>query len=454
MPRRCAERPEPTGVLGRDEHGRLERPDQTRAARRRPRRWGWPRASAPRLPPAGARTASLRLGHGCMVAGARRDERRPHQRNPGPPRPVRGIAPSGRSYDGPVTTSPPPSIRRPSSRPPSRCERRRTPLGRDQDGRADPAGQPSDLGRDPGRPAGHRGRCARLADRAAGDGHRGGDPVPRPRQSARHSASTRSTTPRTPTRSGTPATSRTGRRTPTPASCRDRPVLVHERCRVRGAPATRQVGHRDRRAAVRDERVRLAVHVRGGRLPLGAGPRQDGPPADPVRRPGRAGRTVPRGRRPRDRDEPIRPAGHAAGVLDALRRRGAPLRSRLVPRPARACDRPRHRPGAKAPARGCGGAPGASSPVSPSPARSPPSGTGSSPSRCSCWCRWPGTTAPGRPPVAINVAWTWFRSDAIPAFLTTVPVALVLYVCSWIGWIVKPGGYLRDWGDVGSRPGR
>jgi dolichyl-phosphate-mannose--protein O-mannosyl transferase len=48
----------------------------------------------------------------------------------------------------------------------------------------------------------------------------------------------------------------------------------------------------------------------------------------------------------------------------------------------------------------------------------------------------------------INVAWTWFRNDVIPALLTTVPVALVLYVGSWTGWIVKPGGYFRDWADL------
>ncbi len=53
----------------------------------------------------------------------------------------------------------------------------------------------------------------------------------------------------------------------------------------------------------------------------------------------------------------------------------------------------------------------------------------------------------------INVAWTWFRNDVVPAFLTTVPVAVVIYVGSWIGWIVKPGGYLRDWADSGPAAG-
>jgi dolichyl-phosphate-mannose-protein mannosyltransferase len=48
----------------------------------------------------------------------------------------------------------------------------------------------------------------------------------------------------------------------------------------------------------------------------------------------------------------------------------------------------------------------------------------------------------------MQVAWTWFRCDVVPAFLTTVPLALVIYVASWLGWIVKPGGYLRDWADI------
>ncbi|MFJ9551938.1 dolichyl-phosphate-mannose--protein mannosyltransferase [Streptomyces erythrochromogenes] len=41
------------------------------------------------------------------------------------------------------------------------------------------------------------------------------------------------------------------------------------------------------------------------------------------------------------------------------------------------------------------------------------------------------------------------RRDALPAFLSTVPVALTVYVLSWTGWILSAedgkGGYFRDW---------
>jgi dolichyl-phosphate-mannose-protein mannosyltransferase len=41
------------------------------------------------------------------------------------------------------------------------------------------------------------------------------------------------------------------------------------------------------------------------------------------------------------------------------------------------------------------------------------------------------------------------RRDALPAFLSTVPVALATYLASWTGWILSPdtgrGGYFRDW---------
>jgi dolichyl-phosphate-mannose-protein mannosyltransferase len=36
-------------------------------------------------------------------------------------------------------------------------------------------------------------------------------------------------------------------------------------------------------------------------------------------------------------------------------------------------------------------------------------------------------------------------TDAIPAFLQIVPVALVTYVASWWSWIATSGGYYRDW---------
>lgn len=37
------------------------------------------------------------------------------------------------------------------------------------------------------------------------------------------------------------------------------------------------------------------------------------------------------------------------------------------------------------------------------------------------------------------------RRDLLPAFVSTVPVALVTYVASWTGWIVTGKGYFRDW---------
>ncbi|MDB1087268.1 phospholipid carrier-dependent glycosyltransferase [Streptomyces sp. ACA25] len=37
------------------------------------------------------------------------------------------------------------------------------------------------------------------------------------------------------------------------------------------------------------------------------------------------------------------------------------------------------------------------------------------------------------------------RRDALPAFTSLVPVALVVYVASWVGWLTTSGGYYRDW---------
>ncbi len=41
------------------------------------------------------------------------------------------------------------------------------------------------------------------------------------------------------------------------------------------------------------------------------------------------------------------------------------------------------------------------------------------------------------------------RRDALPGFLSTVPVAIAVYLASWTGWILSPdngkGGYFRDW---------
>ncbi|MCX3060624.1 phospholipid carrier-dependent glycosyltransferase [Streptomyces sp. GXMU-J5] len=41
------------------------------------------------------------------------------------------------------------------------------------------------------------------------------------------------------------------------------------------------------------------------------------------------------------------------------------------------------------------------------------------------------------------------KRDLLPAFLSTVPVAIVTYLVSWLGWILSPddgtGGYFRNW---------
>ncbi|MFP1629999.1 dolichyl-phosphate-mannose--protein mannosyltransferase [Streptomyces sp. 5K101] len=39
------------------------------------------------------------------------------------------------------------------------------------------------------------------------------------------------------------------------------------------------------------------------------------------------------------------------------------------------------------------------------------------------------------------------RKDLIPAFVSTVPVALVTYLVSWSGWFTTRGGYYRTWAD-------
>ncbi|WP_030788809.1 dolichyl-phosphate-mannose--protein mannosyltransferase [Streptomyces sp. NRRL S-920] len=49
------------------------------------------------------------------------------------------------------------------------------------------------------------------------------------------------------------------------------------------------------------------------------------------------------------------------------------------------------------------------------------------------------------------------RRDVLPAFVSTVPVALATYVVSWLGWILSPadgsGGYYRDWAATQGRGG-
>ncbi|MFC9029077.1 dolichyl-phosphate-mannose--protein mannosyltransferase [Streptomyces arboris] len=49
------------------------------------------------------------------------------------------------------------------------------------------------------------------------------------------------------------------------------------------------------------------------------------------------------------------------------------------------------------------------------------------------------TAGAARPYMAV------LRRDLIPAFLSTVPVAIVTYIVSWTGWIVTDKGYYRNW---------
>ncbi|MER6913186.1 phospholipid carrier-dependent glycosyltransferase [Streptomyces sp. NPDC000594] len=39
------------------------------------------------------------------------------------------------------------------------------------------------------------------------------------------------------------------------------------------------------------------------------------------------------------------------------------------------------------------------------------------------------------------------RRDVVPAFVSTVPVAVVTYLLSWWGWFATKGGYARDWAE-------
>lgn len=45
------------------------------------------------------------------------------------------------------------------------------------------------------------------------------------------------------------------------------------------------------------------------------------------------------------------------------------------------------------------------------------------------------------------------RRDVVPAFVSTVPVAIVTYIASWSGWIVTDKGYFRDWARGDGRDG-
>ncbi|MFE1963079.1 dolichyl-phosphate-mannose--protein mannosyltransferase [Streptomyces sp. NPDC059479] len=52
-----------------------------------------------------------------------------------------------------------------------------------------------------------------------------------------------------------------------------------------------------------------------------------------------------------------------------------------------------------------------------------------------------------RPYVAV------LRRDIVPAFVSTVPVAIVTYVVSWTGWIVTDKGYFRNWATTQGKGG-
>jgi dolichyl-phosphate-mannose-protein mannosyltransferase len=51
----------------------------------------------------------------------------------------------------------------------------------------------------------------------------------------------------------------------------------------------------------------------------------------------------------------------------------------------------------------------------------------------------------------VGVRHPWFGAltrDAVPTFLLTVPVAVLVYVSSWWGWLTTSGGYNRTWADT------
>ncbi|WP_424861243.1 dolichyl-phosphate-mannose--protein mannosyltransferase [Streptomyces sp. MMS24-I29] len=45
------------------------------------------------------------------------------------------------------------------------------------------------------------------------------------------------------------------------------------------------------------------------------------------------------------------------------------------------------------------------------------------------------------------------KRDLLPAFVSTVPVAVLTYVVSWTGWIVTGKGYYRDWAQTDGKGG-
>ncbi|XCX50616.1 phospholipid carrier-dependent glycosyltransferase [Streptomyces phytohabitans] len=57
------------------------------------------------------------------------------------------------------------------------------------------------------------------------------------------------------------------------------------------------------------------------------------------------------------------------------------------------------------------------------------------------------TAGAGRPFLAA------LHRDALPAFTSLVPVALVTYVATWTGWFATGGGYFRDWAETDGQAG-
>lgn len=54
---------------------------------------------------------------------------------------------------------------------------------------------------------------------------------------------------------------------------------------------------------------------------------------------------------------------------------------------------------------------------------------------------------------AANAYLAVLKRDLLPAFVSTVPVAIVTYIASWTGWIVGDKGYFRDWAATQGRGG-
>ncbi|WP_326650467.1 MULTISPECIES: phospholipid carrier-dependent glycosyltransferase [unclassified Streptomyces] len=48
---------------------------------------------------------------------------------------------------------------------------------------------------------------------------------------------------------------------------------------------------------------------------------------------------------------------------------------------------------------------------------------------------------------------TVLKKDVVPAFVSTVPVAIVTYIASWTGWIVTDKGYFRNWAEKDGKGG-